>query len=44
MRKQEIMLRLIEHEMLLDDLDERITLIEQQLEKKTRKKNVKVSK
>lgn len=44
MRKQEIMLRLIEHEMLLDDLDERITLIEQQLKKKTRKKNVKVSK
>lgn len=44
MRKQEIMLRLIEHEMLLDDLDERITLIEKQLNKKTRKKNVKVSK
>lgn len=44
MRKQEIMMRLIEHEMLLDDLDERITLIESQLKKKTRKKNVKVSK
>ena len=43
MRKQEIMLRLIEHEMLLDDLDERITLIESQL-KKVGKKNVKVSK
>ena len=44
MSKKEIMMRLIEHEMLLDDLDERITLIEQQLKKKTRKKNVKVSK
>ena len=44
MRKQEIMMRLIEHEMLLDDLDERITLIESQLKKKVSKKNVKVSK
>ena len=43
MRKQEIMMRLIEHEMMLDDLDERITLIEQNL-KKGKKKSVKVSK
>lgn len=43
MRKKDILMRLIEHEMMLDDLEERITLIEQNL-KKGKKKSVKVSK
>lgn len=40
MKKKELMLRLVEHEMMIDDLDERITILEEKL-KKSRKKNVK---
>lgn len=43
-RKNEIMQQLIAHDMILDEIEERLTLIEKSLEKKTRKKNVKVSK
>lgn len=44
MRKKDILLSLVDHEILISDLDERITIIEQELKKKGRKKNVKVSK
>lgn len=43
MRKKDILLSLVDHEILISDLDERLTVIEQEL-KKGRKKNVKVSK
>lgn len=44
MRKKDILLSLVDHEILINDLDERLTVIEQELKKKGRKKNVKVSK
>lgn len=42
--KHELMLRILEQEMLYDELDKRVEEIEEKLAKKTRKKNVKVSK
>lgn len=42
--KQEIMKQLIAHDMILNEIDERLTVIEQELKKKGRKKNVKISK